>query len=154
MLRFSFLLLLLGSMLTGCTLSSHKHIDALVTTSGFEHRLVEGDRFEHVVWLNQPSRSGNSLHVYLEGDGTPWIRQTWVASDPTPEKPLMLQLMQMDSIQSVYLGRPCYFGLANQPPCEARYWTDARYSEAVVHSMQRVLEQIIEQTDINELVFM
>lgn len=153
-MRLGFLLLLLDSTLAGCTVSNHKHIDALASSSGFERRLVKGSMFEHVVWLNQPSRPGDTLHIYLEGDGSPWIRQIWVASDPTPENPLMLGLMQMDSVQSVYLGRPCYFGLASRPACETRYWTGARYSETVVDSMQRALNRVIDKTHTSELVFM
>lgn len=154
LLRPIILLLLSGMALAGCTLARQEHIDALASASGFERRIIKGGMFEHVVWLNQPARPGNTLHIYLEGDGSPWIRHTWVASDPTPERPLMLKLMQMDNVQSIYLGRPCYFGLANQPPCEPRYWTGARYSETVVESLYRALNRVIEQTNSRTLVFM
>ncbi len=145
---------LLAAVLTGCAISQHRDIDQTARASGFERRVVQGKRFQHVIWLNRPARPGDVLHVYLEGDGSPWIRQVWVASDPTPERPLMLRLMRMDDVRSVYLGRPCYFGLAKQPVCEARYWTGARYSEAVVASLQQALQRIIDETGAGELVFM
>jgi pimeloyl-ACP methyl ester carboxylesterase len=153
MQRLIFFLVLTGLVLNGCTLSSQKQVNALADTAGFEHRVVTGDRFEHVIWLSNANSTGNRLHVYLEGDGTPWIRQIWPASDPTPKKPLMLELMREDPSHSLYLGRPCYFGLAYRPPCEALYWTHARYSKTVVKSMQLALMKYIRKTGITEIVF-
>src|SRR6185436_12059458 len=62
--------------------------------------------------------------------------------DPTPRHPLMLQLMTLDSAPSVYVGRPCYFGLANDPPCTPRDWTLDRFSPRIVDSMASVIEQL------------
>jgi len=153
MQRLIIILLLAGLTQTGCTLQSRKQADALADSAGYEHRLVRGERFEHVIWLHNTANTDHRLHVYLEGDGTPWIRRIWPASDPTPEKPLMLELMREDRSHSLYLGRPCYFGLANKPPCESIYWTHARYSEAVVTSLQRALDQYIAEAGITDITF-
>ncbi|HHH42911.1 MAG TPA: alpha/beta hydrolase [Gammaproteobacteria bacterium] len=146
--------LLIVLLLAGCATTNQGYIDRLTRTSGFERLLVQGGEFEHVVWLHRPAQATRRLHIYLEGDGSPWIGHLWIASDPTPAKPLMLKLMKMDNTPSVYLGRPCYFGMAGQPSCNSRYWTYARYSESVVDSMQQALDRVIRQTDTAELIFM
>ena len=81
---------------------------------GMRRDVVVGTVFEHVVFTRiKPARV---LHVYLDGDGTPW--QPWgPASDPTPRNPLVLRLMASDPAPSLYLGRPCYLGLSETPSC-------------------------------------
>jgi hypothetical protein len=64
----------------------------------------------------------------------------------------MLRLMALDSAPSVYLGRPCYFGLAETPPCSPEFWTTARYSELVVASMQAALRRILADGQFVDLV--
>ena len=108
-----------------------------VAAAGFQATVVGGDPFRHVV-LDKPGRPSGVLHVYLDGDGTPW-EGTRPAADPTPRNPLVLELMRLDPEPSVYLGRPCYHGLAGDAGCEPALWTDARYSERVVGSMTAAL---------------
>jgi hypothetical protein len=79
------------------------------------------------------------LHVYIEGDGQPFLTPTTVALDPTPRDPLMLRLMALDPAPSLYLGRPCYFGLSNDRGCDPSYWTLRRFSPEVVESLAVVL---------------
>ena len=90
----------------------------------------------------RPEGTQGALHVYIEGDGTPYVARYDVAADPTPRHPLMLQLMTLDPASSVYVGRPCYFGLANDPSCTPRDWTLDRFSPRIVDSMARVIEQM------------
>lgn len=81
------------------------------------------------------------MHVYLEGDGTPWLGGR-SAKYPTPRNPLMLKLMRLDTATSVYLGRPCYHGLQQSENCESKWWTSHRYSEQVVNSMAAALQKL------------
>src|SRR5262249_18582832 len=100
---------------------------------GMREEIVEGTVFGHVVFASGAPASG-TLHVSLDGDGTPW--SLWAPSaDPTPRNPLVLRLMALDPTPSLYLGRPCYHGLSQEPPCTEAFWTSARYSETVVSSM-------------------
>ena len=109
---------------------------------GMRAEVVLGSGFQHVVFwqAGQPSRT---LHVYIDGDGTPWVAGR-PAEDPTPRNPLMLSLMALDANPSVYLGRPCYHGLSKTPPCSSALWTGERYSEAVVSSMQAAARRILQ----------
>jgi pimeloyl-ACP methyl ester carboxylesterase len=113
--------------------------------------IVTGTAFQHVVW-SRAGRSSRSLHVYLDGDGTPW--RTWdPATDPTPRNPLVLRLMALDPNPSLYLGRPCYHGLSEVPPCASRLWTAERYSEAVVSSMAAALRRVLATKELDRLVW-
>ncbi|MGH2607442.1 MAG: alpha/beta fold hydrolase [Tepidiformaceae bacterium] len=104
--------------------------------------IVPGAPFGHVVYWPPSRPASRSLHVYIDGDGTPWVLGR-PAHDPTPRNPLMLRLINLDPNPSVYLGRPCYHGLATRPSCSAAIWTRERYSERVIVSMAAALRQVI-----------
>jgi len=98
-----------------------------------------GTTFRHAVWRKPGLPADTVLHVYLEGDGTPHPSPTRIATDPTPRQPLMLHLMALDPHRSVYVGRPCYWGLQHDPGCSPEVWTLGRYSAAVVDSLAAVI---------------
>jgi hypothetical protein len=78
---------------------------------------------------------GGFIHVYLEGDGQPWLRGRWPAANPSSRDMVALQLMSLDANPSVYLNRPCY-GHAQMPAnCSVDLWTNGRYAEEVVETM-------------------
>ena len=88
--------------------------------------IVEGRAFRHVVVRNHGPAARELLHVYIEGDGRPGF--LYPSRDPTSRTLLMLHLMELDPAPSIYLGRPCYLGLANDRQCNSHYWTDRRFS--------------------------
>ena len=75
-------------------------------------------------------------------------------ADPTAREPLVLRLMALDRVPSVYLGRPCYHGLAADPRCTPALWTDARYSEVVVASMAAATRRLLSLTGHTEIVWL
>jgi len=113
---------------------------------------VPGDPFDHLV-LQRPGPRTGRLHVYLEGDGTPWLAGV-PARDPTPRKPLALSLMAADPSPSLYLGRPCYHGLDRGLACPSVLWTSARYSEAVVASMAAAMRRLVAAEGVEEIVWL
>ena len=66
--------ILLACMLALASCSAiRRDADSIATEFGFDRLLVSGDTFSHVVFesaLADPTIP--SLHVYIEGDGTPW----------------------------------------------------------------------------------
>jgi hypothetical protein len=108
--------------------------------AGFQEDLVQGAMFRHRIY-RRAAHAGESgvLHIYIEGDGRPFLARTFVAADPTPRDPLMLHLMALDPAPSVYLGRPCYFGLAHDRDCDPSFWTLRRFSPEVVDSLAAAL---------------
>lgn len=145
-LVFSLCLLALASCST-----PPQRLDAIAQDYGFERAVVQSERFEHTVFRNFTTTRSTTLSVYLEGDGSPWVMRYIQLSDPTPRKPLMLNLMALDHQPALYLGRPCYNGFADAPECDARLWTSARYSSTVVRSMLSVLSAEIKRLGVTEV---
>ena len=85
--------------------------------------------------------------MYIEGDGSPYIDRYFVAADPTPSTPVALELMSKDPAPTLYLGRPCYFGLARTGACGPVYWTVKRFSPEVVWSLAEVLRREISRAN-------
>ena len=116
-----------------------------VTDFAADHQMtvsqVEGNGFSHLVIQRSGSPPGSRLHVYIEGDGIPWYGN-FPSADPTPHNTLALRLASLDPSDIAYVGRPCYFGIANAEECHPRYWTSHRYGEEVLRSMASAIQQI------------
>lgn len=108
-----------------------------------EASVVIHSHFKHLTLFQ--AGNGTRLHVYIEGDGRPFLNRFLIAKDPSPQTPLMLKLMASDKSNSLYLGRPCYFNGSRSDmadtDCEPNFWTNARYSEEIVNSMVSALRQ-------------
>lgn len=130
---------LLGG-LSGCATPAEQFTD-LAQRHGIERGTIAGSSFVHAVYVNRHIGSGRVLNVYLGGDGTPWLASR-PAVDPTPRRPLVLDLMARDQGPAVYLGRPCYHGMADTDSCSGWLWTNGRYAEPVVASMAAALRQL------------
>jgi pimeloyl-ACP methyl ester carboxylesterase len=102
--------------------------------------------------FRQPGLRGRRVHVYLDGDGTPWLGGV-PARDPTPDRPLVLTLMARDPAPSVYVGRPCYHGLTDTAGCTGALWTSARYSDTVVESMAAAVRRIAASEAIADIMW-
>ncbi len=137
-------LLLSGfAVLSACS-SPAVRIDHRAERLGFQRRVVQGREFAHVVYLQGHPEKQKTIHVYIEGDGKPWIRHKNVAADPTPRSSLMLKLMALDDNPVViFLGRPCYHGFSETPPCSPLLWTHQRYSLGVINSMAAALRRLL-----------
>jgi hypothetical protein len=124
----------------------------LAARGGLKPQLVQGSGFEHEIFVRRAA-SGNSLVVFIEGDGSPWrAGGTKVAHDPTPHRPLALSLATQTPGSVLYLGRPCYFLARADARCAARLWTSARYSAEVVASMSSVITRVADEFNSPQVV--
>ncbi len=133
------LVLVVATGIAGC-MTPRERFDMRLHAAGLMPEIAHGTRFDHLL-VRKPGRSDDALHVYIEGDGTPWVSIAQPSVDPTPRNPLAFDLMLRDSNDSIYVGRPCYFDVVSRG-CDARYWTHLRYSEAVVDSMAKVIDGV------------
>ena len=131
------LALCLVALLHGCVSVADRY-DAKARGMGLDTHEVAGAGFSHRVYARTLA-GATHVRVYFEGDGTPWIGGRTIAADPTPRQPFALELMRNDAGATLFVGRPCYHGLADAPGCGPSYWTDARYGDAVVASMAAAL---------------
>ncbi len=119
---------------------------------GYQYSIVEGTEFLHVIFKKGEAKSHLDLHIYLDGDGSPWLGNRWIATNPTPRNTLALDLMNLDPNPALYLGRPCYHGQSEEQPCSPSLWTDERYSKRVVISLASVLKTLFGQLEACRLV--
>ena len=94
--------MLLLFVLSGCVL--RPEWQQLAAEQALQSRHIDTGHFQHLVL--DKDVPGNHLFIFVEGDGTPWIRDTRVAVDPTPTNPVLLRLMAESEGAAVYLGRP------------------------------------------------
>lgn len=146
-------LLLLLLTLPNCA-TRQQHIDDYAQHAQFTRDVTHSDDglslltyTNHAYQKRNSLRSGKirDLHIYLEGDGIPWIRPRIIAVDPTPKTAMALRLMRLDPHASLYLGRPCYHGFYQQRGCHPILWTQARYSDTVVNALLQGLRSKLQR---------
>ncbi len=83
------------------------------------------------------------LAVFIEGDGLAYISRYQRSYDPTPEKPVALDLAARDTAPNLlYLARPCqYVGGSDGRNCNSAYWTSHRYAPEAVAALNEALDQ-------------
>ena len=142
-------LLVAAVLVAGCGLT----LEDLIKSERLDEAVMTGDRYRHIV-LSTPSvaNSHGRLHIYVGGDGVPWRGGQTPSNDPTPRNLLELQLMTLDRADAVFIGRPCYFGLASDTGCDPDVWTFARFSDDVIESMASVARQVTERGGYDQVV--
>lgn len=157
-------LLLVGSLLLLQACATHtSRLTDVALEQGMQRDEIRAAGFSLTVFENthrlQPelgndSADDNVLHVYLEGDGTPWRYNVITMADPTPRNPLMLRLMARDTSPAVYVGRPCYNGTYSDSGCHMGLWTSGRYSSSVVQSMASAIRVLAKRHKAKQLWLM
>ncbi len=91
-----------------------------------------------------PGAPPQRLTVYIESDGAAWPAPDLPPHDPTPLKPLVMQMAAADVSPAVaYLGRPCqYLDAAALGQCDPALWTRGRFSEAAVAAVNRAIDTL------------
>lgn len=140
-----FLLLLL---LTGCaSVKPQQNARMLSDAAGMARQDIPAGQFT----LTTYSRVGDlraPIHVYIEGDGFAWISRYKISPDPTPKKAIGLALAAADvSPNVVYIARPCQFRNLSKEDCPSTYWTDRRFADEVVTSVNRVVSHFAPQSN-------
>ncbi len=134
--------------LIGCAVTDNK-VSSLLKNYHLTKKIIKTDFFEHSYVLKE-NISSNRLHIYIHGDGTPWIKGRWKAADPTPQNLLTLKLMLQDPQNSLYIARPCYHSTVIQSECNSELWTSARYSKDIISSVVKAAKTLSYQY--NEIV--
>ncbi|HHL19053.1 MAG TPA: alpha/beta hydrolase [Thiothrix sp.] len=147
------------SLLTACSHTPAHQFNVYAEQRGFERHSILGKPFQHTLYyLPERARTktrtkAKILHVYIDGDGSPFLQYRYPAIDPTPHRTILLDLMRKDPQQSLYLGRPCYHQQAipksshADPLCHRanhRYWTNERYAKVIVKSLFIALKRYVQ----------
>jgi pimeloyl-ACP methyl ester carboxylesterase len=132
-------LLLLATLLYGCQ-TPLSQLQELATANGRQVHTLPGSPFPLVLAGPQHAVNGQRLRIYLEGDGHAWATSSQPSLDPSPRHLLVADLAFADPIPNLYLARPCQF--ISAPACTTALWTNRRYAEEVVHSLDLALDQL------------
>lgn len=146
---------LLLTLLYGCSSIPTPHqrgqlADDLAATIGWQAKSIRTSFFQ--LRSYQPKAlSTKQLTIYIEGDGLAWISRHQPSMNPTPVEAMGLQLaVSVAATDSAYLARPCQF--VQDKRCQQTYWTSARFSEAVIISMDQAVSQLKQQSGATQLV--
>lgn len=145
-------------LLGGCASSRQATGPDLVRTAGWSWQVVPAGPFDLAAAAstsNGPRGSGDTLTVYLEGDGLAYVHRDQPALDPTPSDPVALRLALADpgSGPVAWIARPCQYTMPNYGGgCDSAEWTDRRYAPEVLASMGAALDALKQQSGARKLV--
>ena len=144
-----FMLVILG----GCASSREKATD-LAHDAGWQWTIISTGTFD-LATARPSERRGQTLWVYIEGDGFAFRTPTDPSSDPTPSDPIALRLAlaHPGSNPVAYIARPCQFVLPDRGRnCKQDYWTNARYAPEVVDSVNQAIDVLEKETGASQLI--
>lgn len=143
--NFSTLLLITCCLLSGCLTTPSQSFDTLAAKSALQKGVISVDYFDLIYYRKAHSHKANQLHIYLEGDGQPWLENRYINGDPTSKEATVLHLMAADSSLAFYLGRPCYHHHGKGRHCDVKWWTSHRYSRTVLNAMIQGVNEIVKE---------
>lgn len=133
------MVLAIGALLGGCQ-SPQQALHALASQQGARLETLQTEPFALMLGAPAGALQAAQLRVYLEGDGRAWATASQPSLDPSPRNLLVAGLAFSDPAPSVYLARPCQFVMVDG--CNTKLWTDRRFSEEVVRSLDAALDRI------------
>ena len=156
---YRYLTVLLFIALVGCTHAPsspkdrRENADQLATAANWERQTLATEPFALVAYSPKNRQKTHVLTVYIEGDGLAWISRSQASSDPTPQRPLGLELaLNHHTGVAVYLARPCqYVQGFNTHNCNKTYWTTGRFSSEVIAASQQAINKLKQQFDAKQL---
>jgi len=135
-------------LFTGCSKYSLENrinlAQELAQKSHFKSRNIETDSFILKTYTKVQDNK-LPLKIYIEGDGFAWINRYTLSSNPTPINPVALKLATLDTYKNIaYVARPCQY--VSTKNCSKEYWSNKRFSQDVIHSMNQAITIIKKQT--------
>jgi len=138
---------LLVSQLFGCATASYifnrgAFSEEIAVRSGFVKEIIKTDQFNLLAYVRFAGK-GEPVTIYIEGDGQSWESRSRLSEDPTPRDPLVVELAVIDSSVNVaYLARPGQYSLSGASDCGPSYWSNRRFSDEVIVSMNEAVEYL------------
>lgn len=117
---------------------------AAAQSAGLEPRLIAADAFDLSARLRRGGKTGGRLAVFIEGDGNAWETRFRPSADPTPRRPVALELATRSGLPAVaYLARPCQeVPEGRRRNCHVAFWTSHRFAPDVVAATGQALDRL------------
>ncbi|OGR03704.1 MAG: hypothetical protein A2520_03720 [Deltaproteobacteria bacterium RIFOXYD12_FULL_53_23] len=140
----AFLFVICGCAFNDSFGGSRKNAVNWASDRGFTERSLTAGPFQLLALTRRRGENTETLTVYIEGDGAPWITPWHPPRDPTPRKPIALALAAADTAETViYLGRPCQYQQADKlADCAPIWWIEQRFALEVLMAYDEVLTQL------------
>lgn len=131
-------LVLLATLLGGCV-SRQKRAEGIAP--GWTREQVATAHYDLLTYRKRATPSGETLHLFIEGDGAAYASATRPATDPTPTDPVALRLAVRHPADDVlYIARPCQFtGGVRARGCTTDNWTIGRFAEPLVAALDEAI---------------
>jgi len=137
---------LLVFILSGCASPSPMILDKDFTGS-----YVKAPQFTLTTY-QKITKPGDPVRIYIEGDGRAWIRRDILSDNPTPSNPLVAFLAASDDAANIaYIARPGQYTKNGLAGCDPAYWSDKRFSEEVVSSVNKTIDDILLKSTSNKI---
>lgn len=152
--RTTILILLAAALLAACTHFSpadrRQGADTLALAHGWQRLRLPTRTFVLTAYappataVDEPA---DTLAVYLEGDGLAWLSPTQPSDDPTPLRPVALELALLHVRgTAVYLARPCQFAEGDdRRGCGTPDWTSRRFSAEAVEATSQAIDALMQR---------
>ena len=126
-------------------LSPSERLRTLAGDAGFIPVAVPDTRLRAYAKGKAGTGAASRVTVYIESDGAPWRFSDQPPADPTPLRPLVLNMAIADAAPVVaYLGRPCqYLDDAALAQCPSLLWMQGRYGEPAVTMMSAAVDLLL-----------
>lgn len=87
-------------------------------------------------------KKGDVATIYIEGSGDVMVDRVRVSNDPTPKRPVGLELASNDTAQNViWMARPCQYGLGGKD-CATDYLTTRMFAPEILSAYNAMLDEI------------
>ncbi len=114
----------------------------IAENAGFKKKFIKTSDFTLLTY-QKIKKPGETIRIYIEGDGNAWKTKTRLSEDPTPSNPVALYLAAEDDYENiVYIARPGQFISENSARCNSTYWSERRFSPEVINAFNKTIDQI------------
>jgi len=143
--HLSAILLLLAGCVTVPTVEERRQsVDEIARHSGWHAAILPTTPYPLQAFMPTPIKPGDTLSIYIEGDGLAWRSRRRISKNPTPINPMALRLAIQDPHAAAYLARPCQY-VSDRTGCNPSLWTSARFSSNVVVAMNQAIDSLKKQ---------
>ncbi len=154
------LLLALGLLLVGCQdaerilIGAQAQADRTAAAAALMPLRIAAGPFDLQAYRRAPAVPAARLVIYLESDGHAWDGNGRMTADPTPLRPITLEMAAADPAPAVaYIARPCQYQRGSMPAaCHPAFWTNGRFAPEVVDAMNAAVDSLASAARAREIV--
>lgn len=126
----------------------------LAQQAGWEPIRLPSGNFVLAAFVPKQILPGDTLTIYIEGDGLAWIGSRDISANPTPMHPAGLQIaLHHPAGMAAYLARPCqYVEGSDARNCSNTWWTERRFAPEVVTATSIAVDQLKQRFNAKSVV--